>query len=336
MRLLAFLALTGCAARVTVHHVQRGFDADVRALRPVLPDSSDFRPLRAHGEAPMARTIELGERFLEERERGGIDRDYVAAMLACAYLPRGRVAEARALARKLVVPGPNAPERERGFIERTRWLASACHALEGRLAVDAMAARGSGLVEFLETYGDMAGYKLPRPEAKDYLAVLERYATDLHAVLFAPEPLSPLQLEARTRRLREIRRILAELVANDAAALMQAMRPADVRDATTGDMWFSMSLSSLYVSLSYLSDDLVPRVPMIEAQKQWLREQALSTYEAARALARHYLDEKRMAELETGLLPRGTATPRACRERLYARLFIAQKEVLAWITIRGE
>ena len=336
MRTLLLLALAGCAGRVTVHDVQRGFDADVRALRPALATSGDFRPLRALDEAPMARTIEAGERYLEERPREGIDRDYVSALLACAYLPNGRVEEARALTRRLVVPGPNAPERERGFIQRTRWLVGACRAMEGRIAVDALAARELDVVEFLEAYGDMAGYKLPRPHTKEYLAVLERYATDLHAVLFAKEPLSPRQLEARTRRLRELRRILAELVANDAAALMQHLRPAGVRDPDTGDVWFSMALSSLYVTLAFLSDDLVPRVAMEEAQKQWLREQALSTYENVRALARHYLPDGRLAALETGLVPEAAATPGQCRERLYAALYVAQKEVLAWITIRGE
>jgi hypothetical protein len=38
--------------------------------------------------------------------------------------------------------------------------------------------------------------------------------------------------------------------------------------------------------------------------------------------------------LENGQVPDAKTTPADCRERLYARLFIAQKEVLYWITIQ--
>jgi hypothetical protein len=195
---------------------------------------------------------------------------------------------------------------------------------------------GEGVVEFLELYGVMVGYSMPRKYERDYLTHLERYTLDLNSVLFAPEPRSPRQLDARTRRILELRRILSELVYNDAAAFKESLRDPMEPSPDTTDAFFSMALSSLYVTLSYLSDDLVPRVRMEGAQKQWLREQALSTYEAVRDLARHYLQEDRMKALETGLLPANRATPQQCRERLYARLFIAQKEVLAWITIRGE
>jgi hypothetical protein len=335
--LLLPVLLAGCAAPVTIHDFERSFRADLAELRPAPATSADFRPLRMENAAPMQRTIETGERYLDYYSKVNLDRDYVRAMLACSYLTRGRVADARRLVRHLAVPGPNAPDRERGAIERTRWLTGACHALEGRLELDAMLERGEGVVEFIESYGTMVGYAMPRPHEKDYLSHLERYTLDMQSVLFAPEPRSPRQLDARTQRIIELRRILAEFAYNDSAALKSAIpRPESAAADDWTNEFFSIALSSLYVTLSYLSDDLVPRVRMEEAQKQWLREQALSTYEAARELARYYLPDDRLRALETGLVPKARATPAECRERLYARLYVAQKEVLAWITIRGE
>jgi len=336
MKLILLVLLAGCTTRVTVREVHLSFRADEQALRPALATSQDFRPLVMDNEQPMRRTIELGERYLAQRERDDLNRDYVAAMLACSYLAQGRTADARKLTLRLVVPPTNAPELERGVIERTKWLAGACHAMQGRLDLDEMIRTGEGVVEFLEAYGVMVGYQMPRNYERDYLSHLERFTLDLNAVLFAPEPRSPRQLDARTRRILELRRNLSELVYNDAAAFKESLRGPKETDLDATDAFFSMALSSLYVTLSYLSDDLVPRVRMEGAQKQWLREQALSTYEAVRELARHYLREDRMKALETGLLPAKRATPLQCRERLYARLYIAQKEVLAWITIRGE
>ncbi|MHC4847084.1 MAG: hypothetical protein ACYTEG_01365 [Planctomycetota bacterium] len=351
MKLILLVLLAGCTTRVTVREVHLSFRADERALRPAIATSQDFRPLVMDNERPMGRTIELSERYLAQRERDDLNRDYVAAMLACSYLAQGRTADARKLTLRLVVPPTNAPELERGVIERTKWLAGACHAMQGRLDLEEMIRSGEGVVEFLELYGVMVGYSMPRKYERDYLTHLERYTLDLNSVLFAPEPRSPRQLDARTRRILERsprqldartrrilerRRILSELVYNDAAAFKESLRDPMEPSLDTTDAFFSMALSSLYVTLSYLSDDLVPRVRMEGAQKQWLREQALSTYEAVRELACHYLQEDRMKALETGLLPAKRATPLECRERLYARLFIAQKEVLAWITIRGE
>lgn len=336
MRLLALLLLGGCAAPVTVHDVERGFRADLAELRPAPATSKDIRPLRMENETPMRRTIDAAERYLELHSRDDLDRRFVRALLACSYLARGRFEDARDITRRLVVPGPNAPVRARATIEQVRWLAGACHAMEGRLELDRVLERGEGIVDYLEEYGALVGYTLPLPHEKDYLNYLERYTLDLRAVLFAPEPRSPRQLEARIKRIGELRRSLAELVYNDAAALKSAMpRPGSPEAGWTTE-FFSLALSSLYVTLSYLSDDLVPRVRMEEAQKQWLREQALSSYEAVRDLARHYLPPERLAALETGLVPRAHTTPTECRERLYARLYVAQKEVLAWITIRGE
>ena len=328
------LLAAGCMGRVTVREMHRTFAAEEATLRPALATSSDFRPLRMEDALPMRRTILLGELYLEQRPRDNLNRDFVSALLANAYLTHGRVAEAQKLARRLVVPGPNSPELERGVIERTKWLVGACRAMQGRLDIDELALREDGVVEFLELYGPLVGYNLPRPQQRDYLKFLERYTLDLQRTLFAPEPRSPRQLEARTRRLQEMRRLLAEQVYNDSAALKQTLAPANERRLDATDRFFSMALSSLYVTISYLSDDLVPRVHMEESQKQWIREQALSTYEAVRALARHYVPESRMKELETGLVPGTRATPKDCRERLYARLYVAEKEVLAWITIR--
>jgi hypothetical protein len=336
MRPLLLLLLASCAGRVTVRDVALGFHHDVAALRPAPATSRDMRPLRMEDAEPMSRTIALGEKYLEQREKDDLDRDYVCALLASAYLTQGRTADARKLTLRLVVPPGNAPERERATIRQVKWLASACHAMHGRLEVDAMLEDENRIVDFLEQYGVMAGFELPRKHDRDYLNYLERQTFDLQAVLFAPEPRSPVQLEARTRRIQELRRILAELVYNDAAALKENLRDPDAKDLDATDVYFSMALSSLYVTLSYLSDDLIPRVRMIGAQKQWLWEQAQSSYEAVRGLARHYLAEERMKALETGRMPPARDTPEQCRERLYARLYIAQKEVQGWITIRGE
>jgi len=334
MRILLLGLLAGCASPVTIHDVERSFRRDVAELRPAPATSADYRPLRMEDEAPMPRTIETAERYLDRYARENLDRAFVRSLLACAYLTRGRVEDARRLTRDLPVPGGNAPAHERGAIVQARWLAGACHAMQGRLEFDAMLARGEGVVDYLESYGALVGYVLPRPHEPEYLSYLERYAVDLRTVLFAPEPRSPRQLEARTRRIVELRSRLAELVYNDAAALTAAIPRPGSPDADWTNAFFSIALSSLYVTLSYLSDDLVPRVAMDEAQKQWLREQALSSYETVRDLARHYLPEERLPALETGRVPAARTTPTECRERLYARLFVAQKEVLAWITIR--
>jgi len=336
VRALLPLLLVGCASGPTIHEVHEGFARDVRELRPALPTSGDIRPLRAADDEPMARTVDLCERFLAARGGRSIDRDHCAALLACAYVTRGRVTEARAITRRLVVPGVSAPERERATIERARWLTAAARLAQARSALDRMIETEEGEVAFVEEFGPLAGYPLPRTTDGDYLRVLEKHTLELRAVLFPPEPRSPRDLDARLLRIRELRRTLAELFYDDAAALKSALERAPPQPADASDEFFSMALSSLFVTVAYLTDDLVPRVPMVEAQKQWMREQSLTTYEAVRALARLYVPERRMRDLETGLLPKPAATPTECRERLYARLFIAQQEALAWITLRGE
>ncbi|MEM8885332.1 MAG: hypothetical protein AAGD14_14785 [Planctomycetota bacterium] len=332
---LALLLLGGgCAQTVTVDDVQRSFQAEEPTLHPELPRAEDFRALRFRGEAPMARTIELAEQFLAADRGAAIDRSHVRALLCCGYLLQQRVDEARPLARELVEPGPNAPKLQRAVIAQAKLLYGAMRALEALRAVDALVAANDGAVDFVEEYGPLVGYPLPRKHQRDYLVFLERYVLDLQRTIFPPEPRSPTQLEARTRRIREMKRSAAELVYNDAAALLQNARRLPRAELDASDRFFATAIASLYVTLSYLSDDLVPRVRMEPAQKQWLREQALSTYDTALEVGRRLVEPGAAEALRTGLLPEPDATPADGRARLYARLDIAQKEVLAWITIR--
>ena len=76
-------------------------------------------------------------------------------------------------------------------------------------------------------FGHEYGYALPRALERDYLEWLERYTRDLQRILFPPEPRSPRLLDARSKRLQEMRRLLAEQVYNDAAALKQTLAPPD-------------------------------------------------------------------------------------------------------------
>jgi len=326
----------GCATQVTVHDVTRAFQRDQAALRYDVPDLEDLRPLRFFAPAPpMAATIETAERFLQADRRGGVDENYVRALLACALLAQWRTEEAYALVDELSAPPVSAPELERAVVDQVPWVAAACRAVEGRRAVDALDGGGEGLVAFVETYGNYVGYVLPRNKhSRDYGSVLEKHVLDLQQSCFPPRPWGPRKLERRARKLAEMRRLLAEQLYNDSATLLKRLRARTRERPDETDAYFAAALSGLYITLSLLGDDLVPRVRLEPAQKQWLREQTLSTYEAARRSADAYLSRRAMTELEDGRLPEAHGTPEECYRRLYARLYIAQIEALAWITIR--
>ena len=335
-RAVFLLLLTGCAGRVYVQDVARGFRIDESELRHAVPSFDDIRALQYHAPTfPMARTARLAELFLEQNKSENVDRTYVEAMLACAYCAQNRPEEAYRLARYLSVPPLGAPEDHRTMIQRAIWIAPACRALAGRIALEEMIKTEQGQVEFVETYGDFVDYVLPRKHSRDYLLILERHVTDLLQVCFPPAPRAPRELERRMLRLNDMRRRLAEQTYNDSASLLQAQGIPE-KDATpdAADRFFATATSALYISLAFMSDDLVPRQKMEPAQKQWLREQSLSTYETARAAAAAYIDRKEMPALEDGYVPEAHATREECLRRLYAQLYFAQQEVLAWITIR--
>jgi len=333
--LLAALALGcgACASGVTVHDVRNSFVREEATMRPTLPEMTNIVAMRTEDEDPMAHTIALAEQYNIETRGHSLNNSLVSALLCCGYLAHGRVAEAHDIAKMLSVPGSNTPEEDRRLIRRVKWLAGACHALAGHQAVNQLEATEKGEVDFLETWGSLAGFPLPRRTARDYLRYLEQHALDLRRVCFPPEPRSPVQLDARTQRFWEMRRTLAEQVYNDTAALLETLHP--VKEGTNAeDRFFAMAVSSLYITISYLSEDLIPHVEIAPAQKQWMREQSLSTYDIAREIARHYVSDLRVPALEKGSVPEASSTPAECRDRLYARLFIAQKEVLFWITIQ--
>jgi len=328
--------LVGCATQVTIHDVTDSFRRDQAALCFDLPDMKDLRPLRFHEPAqPMAETIDLAQQFLARERMNMMNVNYARALLACSLLAQWRTEEAQAQVDRLGEPPVGAPELQRAVMEQARWAASACRAMEGRIAVDEMVRTEDGLVEFVETYGNYVGYVLPHNKhSRDYVSTLEMHVLDLQKSCFPPRPWGPRKLERRARKIREMRRMLAEQMYNDSATLLKRLRERTREKPHETDAYFAATLSGLYITLSLLSDDLVPRVTMVPAQKQWIREQALSTYEAARKTADAYISRRAMPELETGLLPKTHGTPEECYRRLYARLYIAQIEVLGWITIR--
>lgn len=335
LALLLALGCTACAGRINMRDVRRSFVRDEAALRPALPTSRNIRALRMEDESAMAPTLALAEAYHEPGRDITLNGDVVSALLCCSYLCQGRFTDAYDLAQTLTVRGSNVPPEDRLLVKRVKWLASACHALAGHQAVVRMEAEETGEVEFLERWGSFAGFALPRRTARDYLRYLGEHATDIRRVCFPPEPRSPVQLDARSQRFWELRRTLAEQVYNDSASLLESLRP--IRDGTNAeDRFFAIAASSLYITLSYLSEDLIPHVKIAPAQKQWMREQSLSTFDRARSIARHYITDARAAALENGLVPKSNSTPLECRDRLYARLFVAQKEVLYWITIQSE
>jgi len=326
----------GCAGQVYLHDVRESFRREQSALLFDIPTQEDPRPLRFFGQhPPMAGTIELAERFLEGERLGTLDAGYARCLLICAYLTQWRTEDAHDVANNLMHAPVSAPELERSVIDQVPWLVSACRAIQGRMAVDEMLRTESGIVEFVETYGDYVGYILPRNKhARDYVSTLEQHVLDLQGTCFPARPWGPRKLERRNRKIVDMRRLLAEQAYNDSATLLKRLRQRTRDKPHETDAFLAASLSGLYITLALLSDDLVPKVKLVPAQKQWLREQALSTYEAARATADAYLDRRTMPTLENGLLPKQHATPEECYRRLYARLFIAQKEVQGWITIR--
>jgi len=335
---IVYLLLAGCAGRVHVSDVERGFADDESKLFFATPTHDDVRALRFHAPShPMARTATLAERFLDQHKRDNLDRTYVTAMLATAYIAQDRAEEAYRLVTHMSVPPLGSPEERRRIIARIIWAAPACRALAGRIALEEMIRTETGQVEFVEEYGDFVDYVLPRKHSRDYLLWLERHVTDLQQVCFPPQPRGPRELERRLVRLNDMRRRLAEQAYNDSASLLQVQGvPDEEAHPDAIDRFFGATTSALYISLAFLSDDLVPRTKMTPAQKQWLREQALSTYETARAAAAAYISRKAMPDLEDGYVPKPHGTREECLRRLYARLYVAQKEVLGWITIRGE
>ena len=151
-RAVFLLLLTGCAGRVYVQDVARGFRTDESELRHAVPSFDDIRALQYHAPTiPMARTARLAELFLEQNKSENVDRTYVEAMLACAYCAQNRPEEAYRLARYLSVPPLGAPEDHRTMIQRAIWIAPACRALAGRIALEEMIKTEQGQVEFVET-----------------------------------------------------------------------------------------------------------------------------------------------------------------------------------------
>ncbi|MHC4956634.1 MAG: hypothetical protein ACYTGZ_22575, partial [Planctomycetota bacterium] len=276
----------------------------------------------------------LAQRYLEQHPRRDLDNAYVRTLLACACLAVGRVDDAAEYVRWLEVPPVGSPEHTRRAIASIQWLVPACRAIVGRLALDDVIRAEDGVVEFVETYGNYVGYILPRKHSRDYLVVLERHVLDFQGTVFPRRPWGPRKLERRARKIAAMRSRLSEQAYNDAASLLTTLSALEKEKPNRADAFFAAASSSLYITLALLSEDLLPRVKMEPSQKQWVREQALSTYERARGVARNYIGARELPALEDGLLPPAHGTPEECYRRLYARLFIAQKEVLAWITIQ--
>jgi len=333
---LSIALLAGCATQVSLHDVTDAFRRDHEALCFDVPTEEDPRPLQFLAPAPpMAHATATAEKFLEQRNQGVLNANYARALLACSYVAQWKVDEAYALLPQMVEPPGSAPELERAVIDQVPWLVSACRAMQGRLALEDLVRTEEGLVEFVETFGNYVGYILPRNKhARNYVSALERHVLDLQGQCFPDRPWGPRKLERRTRKLADMRRLLTEQIYNDSATLLKRLRGRTREQPHETDAFFAASLSGLYITLALLSEDLVPRMKMVPAQKQWLREQALSTYEAARQTADAYVDRRAMPELEDGYLPKAHGTPEECYRRLYARLYIAQKEVQGWITIR--
>ena len=117
--LFATLLLGACAStRVYPSDVERQFAADSGDLWLRVPSKEDLNPARAANPAKvMHRTEQLASEFLARAGDGeSLQKNYVAALLACTYLAQGRTDAARTAVRGIKTRRTEALARENAVV----------------------------------------------------------------------------------------------------------------------------------------------------------------------------------------------------------------------------
>lgn len=324
LRLAALLLLVACSARrVYVHDVVEAFAADEARLAIRAPTSDDLQPARAaNADEAMGRTEWLARRYLAQRggERS-LHADYVRALLACALLAQGRNPEARDALAGLQARRENEPIPEKAVVSAAIYATGVGRALEARAALEELfAGQSRDVAGFLEQWGSFVGMPVKPADEPDAAAALARQVAAFEAHCF--DVAGERAEERRDYHRAAVRRLVSELVYDEAASLLtvvpETRRPPD----GAVDRWLARVAVASFVTFGYVMRDVVP--PGLDRERRRRRQKhAMSVYERAKEMAERFLPEDARAVPVSGRA--------AAYGDLYAELLAAEDRALAAI-----
>ncbi len=95
-------------------------------------------------------------------------------------------------------------------------------------------------------------------------------------------------MDVASRARDELRRLLAEQVYNDSAAIFQRIPDADPEAQDGADIWLAAIGAALFINYSHCLDEVIPE-RLSEEQKKWHQELALAMFKRARSGSRRLL-----------------------------------------------
>ena len=150
------------------------------------------------------------------------------------------------------------------------------------------------MADFVRRYGSFVGCELPSPDADDYEELVQDNTKRLEKLCFIEIVGDPHQMDVASRARSELRRLLAEQIYNDAAAIFQRIPDADPEARDGADIWLAAVGAALFINYSRSLDDVVPERLSAE-QKKWHQELALAMFKRARSGSRRLLGTRHAA-----------------------------------------
>jgi len=326
--IVPLLCLGPACSGIGAREVAERFREDYERAQLILPSQKDPVCGRAAGD-PMAGTIELADRYLDQNRGQSSQDKYVRSLLACALLMRGEAPEARD------VLAESQPSRdlhlsyENQVVVATRHAVSACRAVEARAALLACFNEEMPVEEFIERWGSFIAVELPSRRNPEYQRTLDYHVRDMYERCFAQLDGDPRAMEEEDQSRMHYRRLLGEQIYNDAASLLANLPEGHAAETR----YLASQAVSLFVVYSFVMPDLMS-MKLRDDQKQWKWEVANSIFREAKKAAAYFLtsDER---DLVTALGVKGEpTTPAEARLHLYAKLLSAHSEVRGWIETR--
>jgi hypothetical protein len=295
MRALLFALVAGCASLPTEGDIALSFRTELALSVIPIPDDPlvSPAPVRNAGEV-MTDTIAMGEQLLAARRPDPQDSRYLRTLLSCAYLAKGDTEAARERIRGFrprVVPGFSRDEK---LTDSLRYAITGCRAIFVRSILEEVLEEQSGMKAFVRQYGSFVGCDLPSRDAEDYEEFVELNTKKLEKTCFVELAGDPHQMEVAARARGDLRRLLAEQIYNDAAAIFQRLPDPDPEAQDGADIWLAAVGAALFVNYSLSLDDVVPDNMSME-QKKWHQELALAMFKRAREGSRRLLQTRHAA-----------------------------------------
>ncbi len=289
------MVVAGCASLPTEEDVALSFLTELSLSVIPIPDDPFVSPAPVrNADQVMTDTISMGEQLLAARHPNLGDSRYLRTLLACAYLAKGDTKTARERIRGFRARVDPSFSRDERLTDSLRYAITGCRAIHVRTVLEGVFEEQSGMADFVRRYGSFVGCELPSPDAEDYEVLVQSNTKTLERICFIEIAGDPHEMEVAAKARGELRRLLAEQIYNDAAALFQRLPDPDPEAQDGADIWLAAVGAALFINYSRSLDDVVPERLSAE-QKKWHQELALAMFKRARTGSRRLLETRHAA-----------------------------------------